>query len=265
MKIKSTYRIMMILLLGICLLGGSYGYGQYENDSWNDDEYHDDGYDDRYDNREDGPGVILYRHANFRGSKVFIPAGKNIRNLRDRGWNDKVSSIELVDGARLEIYEHRNYRGAYTKVRRDIHDLAQFRQGIEGNWNDKISSIKVISGRGSRRYNDDYRDDRRDDDDDYATFHRHADGRGSSFNGKMGRNRKIKKRWNDKVSSIWVKRGYRVILYEHKKFRGRRLVLEGKGRRRRGGTLYNLIDYRFNDRMSSYKLERSSYRYRNRR
>jgi hypothetical protein len=51
-----------------------------------------------------------------------------------------------------------------------------------------------------------------------------------------------------------VARGYRVTLYEHASFRGRRVVLEGK--RPGEGTLYNLINFRFNDQMSSYKLER---------
>ncbi|NIM16481.1 MAG: hypothetical protein GTO45_31095, partial [Candidatus Aminicenantes bacterium] len=68
-----------------------------------------------------------------------------------------------------------------------------------------------------------------------------------------GHHRSIKRRWNDKISSLWIRRGYQVTLYEHDKFKGKRLVLIGKGRK---GSVYNLDSYGFNDIVSSYKLVR---------
>ena len=296
MNVKRKKQTFMVMLLGLFLIGSSYGFGQdskdsgvgallkalfggqqyeYEEDEYRyGDPYEDDNYEDGYDGYgdyeggygdrygdEEGPGVYLYKHANFKGSRIFIRAGRNIRSLRSMGWNDKVSSIELVDGARIQIYEHKNYQGGHTTLYRDSIDLVRLRRGVQGNWNDRISSIKVIHSSRSRHY-DDYRDDYEDD--EIAIFYKHKNRRGSSFEGRLGRNRKIKKRFNDEISSVWVKSGYTLILYEHSNYGGRRVVLEGKGRRfsRRGGSVYNLKDYNFNDRMSSYKLERSKRRYR---
>jgi hypothetical protein len=289
MKMKQKQRTLLALLLAVLMLGSfnvfglestgqvadhtknghhEYQKNYYGNGSGNGYGHGHDygdyeggyGYGDRND-REDGPGVYLYKHANFRGSRVFIRAGRNIRNLRSLGWNDKVSSIELVDGARIQIYEHANYQGGRATLYRDSTDLARIRRGTQGNWNDKISSIKVIHGSRSRHY-DDYRDDYNDR--APVIFYKHANRRGSSFVGKLGRDRKVKKSFNDEVSSVWVKSGYKLVLYEHSNFGGRRVVLEGTNRRfgNSGGSLYNLADYNFNDRMSSYIVERSDRRFR---
>ncbi|MGD2091206.1 MAG: beta/gamma crystallin-related protein [Candidatus Aminicenantes bacterium] len=185
-----------------------------------------------------------------------IKAGRNIKNLNNMGWNDKISSIELVDNAWIRIYEHKNYRGASVDIKDDIFDLAEFSQEINGTWNDKISSIKVFHGPGYRRYKRDYYDD---EERGYCIFYKHANGRGSSFEGEPGNHRSIKRRWNDEISSLWIRRGYQVTLYEHDKYQGKRLVLTGKGRK---GSLYNLDNYGFNDMVSSYKLVRMGRYYR---
>ncbi len=227
-KIEHKLRCLMILLLGFLLVPGAIGYGQY------DDEV-------------DGPGVFLYKHADFRGQRIFVRAGENIRNLRRRGWNDKISSIELVDGARIMIFEHANYQGASTRIKRDVIDLAEFSRGIPGTWNDKISSIKVLHGRRNRY------DDEEGLEDANCIFYKHADLRGKAMRARIGRHKSIKRGMNDEISSIWIRRGYKITLFAHGRFVGKRLVLIGKGRR---GTAYNLIDYGFNDILSSYKLER---------
>lgn len=223
----------MVLLVTFWLMAVTFAYGQYA----------------RYD-EEEGPGVILYKHAEFKGSKIFIKAGKNIKDLNKMGWNDIISSIELVDNAWIEIYEHKNYRGASVTIKDDIIDLAEFSEEIRGTWNDKISSIKVYHG---SRYQRDRRDYRDDEERVSCIFYKHANGRGSSFEGEPGNHRSIARRWNDEISSLWIRRGYQVTLYEHGKFQGKRLVLIGKGRK---GSLYNLDYYGFNDIVSSYKLVR---------
>ena len=234
-KIKKSKPGWLMVLLAACwLMAGAFAYGQYA------------GYDE-----EEGPGVILYKHAEFKGSKIFIKAGKNIKDLNKMGWNEKISSIELVDNAWIEIYEHKNYRGASVTIKDDIIDLAEFSEEIRGTWNDKISSIKVFHG---SRYHRNKRGVYYDDEERvYCIFYKHANGRGSSFEGEPGNHRSIKSRWNDEISSLRIRRGYQVTLYEHGKFQGERLVLIGKGRK---GSLYNLDNYGFNDIVSSYKLVR---------
>jgi hypothetical protein len=231
--IKKKCRWLIVLLMGCWLTAGTFAYGQYAD------------YEE-----EEGPGVILYKHGDFTGSRIFIKAGKNIKDLDRMGWNDKISSIELVDHAWIEIYEHENYQGASVTIKDDVIDLANFSENIEGTWNDKISSIKVFHGQGYRRYR---RGGYDDEERVYCIFYRHANRRGSSFEGEPGNHHSIASQWNDEISSLWIRRGYRVTLYEHDKFQGKRLALIGKGRK---GSVYNLDDYGFNDMVSSYKLER---------
>jgi len=235
--------LLLVLLFTFPAVGDAQAYGQQR-------------YQDEYEDGEDveGPGIIIYRHADFRGASLFIPAGQRIQDLNQSGWNDKISSIELVGGARAVVYEHAYFRGATTWLRRDVEDLIHLRQGIPGDWNDKISSIKVFFGSGYGRNDNDDRDE-----DSYCTFFRHAGQRGSSFDGRLGGDRSIPNSWNDEVSSVWVRQGFQLTLYEHSGFRGRRVVLTGNDR---NGSLYNLDNYRFNDQMSSYQLERAhNYRY----
>jgi hypothetical protein len=225
---------LIVMVVGCWLISGTFAaphYAQYDE--------------------EEGPGVILYKHAEFKGSRIFIKAGRNIKDLKRMGWNDKISSIELVDNARIRIYEHKNYQGASVTISDDIFNLAEFSEDIQGTWNDKISSIKVYHGSRYRRYRkDSYYDD---EEKIHCIFYKHANGRGSSFEGERGNHRSVNRRWNDEISSIWIRRGYQVTLYEHGKFQGKRLVLIGKGRK---GSLYNLDNYGFNDIVSSYKLVR---------
>jgi hypothetical protein len=238
MKIEKNKPGWLMILVVVCwLMAGTFVYG------------HNAQYDE-----EEGPGVILYKHAEFKGSRTFIQAGRNIKNLNSMGWNDKISSIELVDNAWIRIYEHKNYRGASVDIKDDIFDLAEFSEEINGTWNDKISSIKVFHGKGSRRYKSSYDEERVN-----CIFYKHANRRGSSFEGELGNHRSIARRWNDEISSLWIRRGYQVTLYEHGKYQGKRLVLTGKGRR---GSVYNLANYGFNDMVSSYKLVRTGRYYR---
>lgn len=260
-KRKNNIIVVLAFLVSISgMILSSNAYGQYKHN-----DYRDDNRNDYRDEEIEGPGVILYRHADFRGSRIFVKAGRNIRDLKRMGWNDQVSSIELVGNTYIRVYEHRNYQGASVTIKRDVIDLVELTRGIGGNWNDRITSIKVYT---SRERGDYWRDKEYDkgygsEDYPYCIFYKHSNGRGGSFKGDLGRHRKITSHWNDEVSSVWVRRGYRVVLYEHDNFSGRRVVLEGKGWK--DGSVYNLDRFGFNDAMSSYKLERVRSRDRRRR
>ncbi len=209
-------------------------------------------YGEAYDDESiDGPGVILYKHSEFRGKRIFIRAGRNISNLRRLGWNDKISSIELVQGATIRVFQHSGYRGNSTWIKRDVPDLDEYYRNIRGDWNDRISSIKVLASRYRNRYTDDYEGGGQRG--AYCILWKHSNSRGPSFEAHFGGVRKIGSKWNDEISSIWIRRGYRLILFEDKYYRGRRLVLIGKGS---GGSHYNLKSFGFNDKLSSYRLER---------
>lgn len=62
---------------------------------------------------------------------------------------------------------------------------------------------------------------------------------------------------NDHVSSVWIRGGYEAILYEHRGWKGKSLTLSGDGGDHArgdyaGGYYYNLRDFGFDDKMSSF-------------
>jgi hypothetical protein len=98
----------------------------------------------------DGPRVILYEHANFRGDSLVIYPGEEIRNLNSGRFeggkriNDQISSIRLEGGAELYVFEHAKFGGHVMRVTESIRNLAD-RPTPEGRitWNDRISSLRA--------------------------------------------------------------------------------------------------------------------------
>lgn len=82
-------------------------------------------------------GVLLAEHQNFRGGGRFVQMGARVGNLGSMDFNDAVSSIRCYGKARLEAFEHTEFRGhkqEFTGSNADIHG-----QG----WGDRISSCIV--------------------------------------------------------------------------------------------------------------------------
>jgi hypothetical protein len=90
--------------------------------------------------------VCVYQHVNFQGNSLCWDAGFAIRDLRDIGWNDGISSIRVFGNTRIAIYEHRNFEGDRLVVSDDLADLTRVRASY-GNWNDRISSVRVEGAR----------------------------------------------------------------------------------------------------------------------
>lgn len=248
MKMRKIFQLLVLLLmvLPVQVLLSSILLGAMADDSALAQRYNDD-YDE---NDEEGPGVIVYRHARFKGNRLFIPAGEGIRDLRAEDFNDEISSIEVVGGATAIIYEHKNFNGESARVNRSVADMVRFDGGFGGgNWNDRVSSIKVFGGHG-HGHGDDYEEDESVACVFYEESRRHS----PSFKAMMGKHGRIERSWNDRVQVVWLRRGYILTLYEHADFRGEEVVLEGRSRR--GGEFYNLDDYNFSRRASSYILEK---------
>lgn len=61
--------------------------------------------------------AILYEHKKYNagkaGSLIPIPDGENVPDVRQtyKGWNDKVSSVKIKEGCKLEMYAHPNFSG----------------------------------------------------------------------------------------------------------------------------------------------------------
>jgi hypothetical protein len=95
-------------------------------------------------NRRPDPraGACFYTTAPFRGNHFCVRAGDRLPALPGN-FGDNISSIRVFGGARVRIFNDRNFRGGSTMVPGDVADLRQlpFRGGH--TWNNRISSIAL--------------------------------------------------------------------------------------------------------------------------
>jgi len=80
-------------------------------------------------------GACFYQDADFHGEYFCVPRGGTYTSL-PRGFNDRISSIKVFDGA-VMIFKDTNFRGPSTQIASDVRDL-------RGSWRDKVSSIRVF-------------------------------------------------------------------------------------------------------------------------
>ncbi len=195
---------------------------------------------------EEIPGVIIYKHANFQGMNKFIPIGQNYNSLRSIKWNDKISSIKLIRNGIVKIYEHDNFNGNTITIKDHVADMGVLLQGAKINWNDQVSSLKVEdrnAGNNSIQPNI-YGNT-------FCIFYDNIMKTGISYKANLGEYSIVQQDWKGRINSIWVKPGYKLVIYEKENFQGKQLTLFG---RLPEGTSYNLKDYRFDKITSSYKI-----------
>jgi len=65
--------------------------------------------------------VCFYEHINYGGASLCVSASQT--NAMPAGWNDRVSSIKMASGFRLELYEHNNKRGRMLLLERSATNL----------------------------------------------------------------------------------------------------------------------------------------------
>jgi Peptidase inhibitor family I36 len=80
-------------------------------------------------------GACFFEDANYRGQYFCVERGRAYAEL-PRGFNDRISSIRVF-GARVRIFQDRDYRGRSREIRSDERDL-------RGAWRDVVSSIRVF-------------------------------------------------------------------------------------------------------------------------
>ena len=138
--------------------------------------------------------VLLFQSNNFTGEKLDISSDWNAS--KNMAWNDKINSIKVPSGYRVTIYEHDPTRGNKLELTSDW--------AADNNWKNKISTIKVaapIQLFSSKNFS------------------------GSSLNISGDWSAANNMAWNDKINSIKIPKGYKIIIYENGKGNGKSLEL----------------------------------------
>ena len=66
--------------------------------------------------------------------------GQQVSNLRDKRWNDKLSSVMVERGFKIILYQAKDFGG--ESITLDIHQPTM--KSFPGNWNDTVSSLRVV-------------------------------------------------------------------------------------------------------------------------
>ena len=90
-------------------------------------------------------GACFYAESGFRGDYFCLKEGERWPVLPP-GFNDRLSSIRGINGARLRVFNDNNFGGISALINRDVYDLSRFRipEYPDKSWNDRISAIAVF-------------------------------------------------------------------------------------------------------------------------
>jgi DUF3011 family protein/peptidase inhibitor family I36 len=86
-------------------------------------------------------GACFYRDRNFGGSYFCLRRGEAREALG--GMGDDISSIRVFGGAKVTIFNDRDFRGGKAGTRGDVPDLRNWSYQGGHTWNNRISSIRV--------------------------------------------------------------------------------------------------------------------------
>lgn len=202
------------------------------------------------------PRMIAYHTADFRGEQIVIRDNWSARNQHDY-WNDAINSVVVPRGFEAILYEHAGFRGDYIVVR------GEWSSRQDRFWFNRVSSIRLerVRGRGYDRPRPRPRPTHTCGPTcgvgdcgfipaPEITVFEHHSFRGAALTiGGEWTAEYSNDFWNDRISSIYVPRGYAVILYEHAFFGGRSVVIEGSW------NTASFCDF-WNDRVSSLRVVR---------
>jgi hypothetical protein len=90
-----------------------------------------------------GVGACFYRNVGFDGPYFCLGRGERITRLPS-GFNDAISSIQLLRAGKVDIFGMDNFTGRSARVRDNVPNLKQWRiPNTDKSWNNRISSIRV--------------------------------------------------------------------------------------------------------------------------
>jgi hypothetical protein len=194
-------------------------------------------------------GACFYTDADFEGNRYCVAAGDAATSM-PLGFNDAISSIEIVGGASVTIFEDANFSGQATQISSSIRDLAGARSPNGFRWNDAISSVRVQASRfnPADRFGGGAEVPRRG-----ACFFTDAGFQGNRFCASAGDSvASMPPGFNDEISSIQLFGGAAVIMFEHDNFGGQSIRIVGAVRDLQDARSPN--GFRWNDAASSLRV-----------
>ena len=88
-------------------------------------------------------GACFYTDRNFQGNYFCMRRGESRDSLG--GYGDDISSVRVFGGARVVVFDDRDFRGANQTFGNDVGDLRNrdVRHKGDHTWNNRISSVRV--------------------------------------------------------------------------------------------------------------------------
>ena len=93
-------------------------------------------------------GACFYKDSEFRGDYFCLKVGERWPNMPP-GFNDKISTIRVFNGARVRVFQDADFRGRSLRIDHDVDNLKEIRlpDNPSKSWNDRISAIAVHGDR----------------------------------------------------------------------------------------------------------------------
>lgn len=139
--------------------------------------------------------VSLYKSNNYTGEKLEISSSWEASS--NKAWNDNINSIKIPKGYRVTIYEH--YAGIEGMSLELTSDWV-----ADSKWKNKISNIKLIAP---------------------IQLFTSKNFTGNQLYITTNWSAASNMAWNDKINSIKVPKGYKIIIYENGPTNGKSLEL----------------------------------------
>jgi hypothetical protein len=172
--------------------------------------------------------VRIYTDAGFTGSSLSYNASGGEPNLLylsrlNDNWNDNISSIYIRGNFSVVLYQDLNFEGDALRIDESVSNLRELRRRDPNrrNWNDAVSSIEILT---------------KDEESKYSSGKERYAGAIYANDNFQGRYLNLydgqeisnlrDEQWNDRLSSVMVERGYKIILFKDSNFEGESIVID---------------------------------------
>ncbi len=180
----------------------------------------------------------LFEHGGYKGWVYEIATGRKINYVGDR-YNDRISSVMVPSGCRLEVYRDVNFAGPSKTFWRNT-------PFVGNDFNDQISSASCqCQGSGDWGSGNDWGNHGWGAV-QQCVFYQDAHYRGRQIAVPKNRQRGSLAHLNDQISSIRIPPGCEAVVYRDRHFRGASASIS---------TSTTYIGDRMNDQISSVKCQ----------